>query len=139
VLEVFVFDVVPTGRLEGECGCVLSDEEAEAVNELRKTCNGNPEYPRIIHQTMFTTMAYPCVAEGCPAAVVQVHVRANGDVTPCDFSASAFGNLRKQSLAEIWEAMSQHELYAKPSPRCRLADAAFRAKLAEASAQRTTL
>lgn len=126
VLEIFVFDVVPTGRLEGECGCVLTDDEAEAVNSFRRTCNEDPERPRIIHQTMFTSMAYPCVAEGCPAAVVQLHVRANGDVSPCDFSACSFGNVRSQPLADIWRAMSEHELYARPSPRCRLADPAFR-------------
>lgn len=129
VLEVFIFDAVPTGRLQSSCDCVLTDEEVEKVNALRQACGEDPEAPRIVHQTMFTTMAYPCVAEGCPAAVVQFHIRANGDVSPCDFTSCSFGNVREKPLAEIWKAMSDHELYARPSRRCRLADASFRAKI----------
>ena len=120
VLEVFLFDVIPTGRLSDQRECLLTDEEAAQIVEFRQRYTEKPDYPRIVHQTMFASIAYPCVAEGCPAAMVQVHLRANGDVSPCDFTPYSFGSIRRQSLREIWETMAANPLYAEPSARCRL-------------------
>jgi len=131
VLEVFLFDVIPTGRLSKQRECLLSDEEAAQIVEFRQRYGERPDYPRIVHQTMFASIAYPCVAEGCPAAMVQVHLRANGDVSPCDFTPYSFGNIRNQSLREIWENMAGHSLYAEPSARCRLSRPDFWTKLDE--------
>jgi MoaA/NifB/PqqE/SkfB family radical SAM enzyme len=131
VLEVFLFDVIPTGRLAAQHECMLSDEDARQIVEFRARYTEKPDYPRIIHQTMFSSIAYPCVAEGCPAGMVQVHLRANGDVCPCDFTPYSFGNIRQQPLKEIWESMSAHALYAEPSARCRLSQPGFWVKLEE--------
>ena len=131
VMEVFIFDVIPTGRLSEQRDCMLDDDEAEQIREFRHIYNDKIDYPRIIHQTMFSSIAYPCVAEGCPAGMVQVHLRANGDVAPCDFTPYTFGNIRRQSLREIWDAMTASPLYAQPSTRCRLSQPAFWTKLDE--------
>jgi len=131
VLEVFLFDVIPAGRLSAQRECMLSDEDARLIVEFRAKYTEKPDYPRIIHQTMFSSIAYPCVAEGCPAGMVQVHLRANGDVSPCDFTPYSFGNIQTQSLKEIWESMSAHPLYAEPSARCRLSQPGFWVKLSE--------
>jgi MoaA/NifB/PqqE/SkfB family radical SAM enzyme len=120
VLEVFLFDVIPTGRLNGQRDRLLTDREAEQIVEFRRMYTSRPDYPRIVHQTMFASIAYPCVAEGCPAAMVQLHVRANGDVSPCDFTPCSFGNIRERPLKEIWDTMAASALYAQPSARCRL-------------------
>jgi len=125
VLEVFVFDVIATGRLSEDRGCMLTDAEVEEVRAFRQRYNEAPDYPRIIHQTMLASIAYPCAAEGCPAGVAQIHVRADGDVAPCDFTPFAFGNVRERPLAEIWSAMAGSPLYASRSRRCRLADPAY--------------
>ena len=135
VLEVFLFDVIPTGRLSAQRECILTDDEAVQITDFRKKYASKPEYPRIIHQTMFASIAYPCVAEGCPAAMVQVHLRANGDVSPCDFTPYSFGNIRTQSLREIWDSMCGNELYADPSARCRLSRPDFWLKLDEVARQ----
>jgi MoaA/NifB/PqqE/SkfB family radical SAM enzyme len=129
VLEVFLFDVIPTGRLSHHRECLLTDEEAGQLVEFRKKYSDKPDYPRIVHQTMFASIAYPCVAEGCPAAMVQLHLRANGDVSPCDFTPYSFGNIRRQSLSEIWRSMAGDPLYAQPSARCRLSRPDYWAKL----------
>jgi MoaA/NifB/PqqE/SkfB family radical SAM enzyme len=129
VLEVFLFDVIPTGRLSDQRECLLTDGEAAQIVEFRQRYMEKTDYPRIVHQTMFASIAYPCVAEGCPAAMVQVHLRANGDVSPCDFTPYSFGNIRKQSLREIWETMAGNPLYAEASARCRLSRPDFWVKL----------
>jgi MoaA/NifB/PqqE/SkfB family radical SAM enzyme len=113
---------------------MLSDEEAEMIRQFRARYNDKEDYPRIIHQTMFSSIAYPCVAEGCPAGMVQLHLRANGDVSPCDFTPYSFGNVRQQPLREIWEAMIHHDLYADTSRRCRLSLPGFWARLEDLKA-----
>jgi MoaA/NifB/PqqE/SkfB family radical SAM enzyme len=125
VLEVFLFDVIPSGRLAGQQECMLHDADVEQVRALREKYTAKPDYPRIIHQTMFSSIAYPCVAEGCPAGMVQVHLRANGDVAPCDFTPYSFGNIRERSLREIWGDIAGSSLYKEFSPRCRLSQAQF--------------
>ncbi|MFA5353991.1 MAG: radical SAM protein [Thermodesulfovibrionales bacterium] len=122
VLEVFLFDVIAVGKLREHHDCMLGSNDVSDVARFREKYNLLPEYPRIIHQTMFTSIAYPCAAEGCPAGVSQIHLRANGDVTPCDFTPLSFGNIREKPLKEIWESLTKHEIYAKLSPRCRLSD-----------------
>jgi MoaA/NifB/PqqE/SkfB family radical SAM enzyme len=131
VLEVFIFDVVPTGRLLDHHECSLSDEEIDLIRDFRERYNQMADYPRIVHQTMFSSIAYPCAAEGCPAAMVQMHLRANGDVSPCDFTPYSFGNIRDLSLKEIWDRMIKSDLYAGPSPRCRLSKREFWTRLSQ--------
>ncbi|MCC7174854.1 MAG: radical SAM protein [Bryobacterales bacterium] len=135
VLEVFLFDVIPTGRLSGHRECILTDEEADQIIEFRKKYAEKPEYPRIVHQTMFASIAYPCVAEGCPAAMVQLHLRANGDVSPCDFTPYSFGNIRTRPLRDIWESMAANPLYEQPSARCRLSRPDFWVRLDQFSSR----
>jgi len=132
VIEVFLFDVIATGRLAGE-SCMLGPEDVERVKAFRQRYNELSDYPRIIHQTMFTSIAYPCAAEGCPAGVAQLHVMANGDVAPCDFTPYAFGNVRERPLSHIWRTITQHPLYAGGSPGCRLASPEYWSALAAAA------
>ncbi len=133
VLEVFVFDIIATGKLENEPSCMLNANDINALKEFRKKYNLKPEYPRIIHQTMFTSIAYPCAAEGCPGGVAQIHIRGNGDVCPCDFTPLSFGNIRQRPLSEIWQSIRESDIYSKPSSGCRLADPKYRSKLMKPS------
>lgn len=129
ILEVFLFDVIPTGRLQGQFDCVLTDGDVDLLREFRAHYNQQPRYPLIIHQTMLSSVSYPCIAEGCPAGLVYVHLRANGDVSPCDFCPYSFGNIRQKSFREIWREMVRNDIYRKVSPRCRLASPDYWARL----------
>ncbi len=121
VLEVFIFDAIPVGKLNGQ-DCILEDASFDYIKEFRAKYNVLADYPRIIHQTMLTSISYPCTGEGCPAGIAHMHIRANGDVTPCDFTPFSFGNIRKETLKSIWAKMTGSDIYSKPSPKCRLSD-----------------
>lgn len=129
VLEVFLFDIIATGKLDGKTEEMLSGEDVGFIKKFREKYNLIPDYPRILHQSMFTSIAYPCAAEGCPAGVAQMHIRANGDVSPCDFTPVSFGNIRHTPLREIWKALTEHEIYSKKFCRCRLSDPELRRKI----------
>jgi MoaA/NifB/PqqE/SkfB family radical SAM enzyme len=130
VLEVFFFDIIPTGKMSQRGGCVLSEGESDEIRGFRRRYNETADYPRIIHQTLFASLTYPCAAEGCPAASVYMHIQADGSVCPCDFTPLVFGNVRQKTLKEIWEVMSGSEIYSRSSARCRYQDADFRDKVA---------
>jgi hypothetical protein len=66
---------------------------------------------------------------GCSAALINVHVRTNGELCVRDFTAHAFGDDRQQSLAEIGESISAHPQRAIPSACCRLSQEVFWSKL----------
>ncbi len=133
-VEVFLFDVIATGKLDGQNEQMLCDTEIDHIREFRKKYNTRPQYPRIIHQTMFTSIAYPCAAEGCPAGVAQMHLRGNGDITPCDFTPLSFGNIRTESLSGIWQRMTHSKMYAQSAKKCRLSDPAMWDKIHAAQA-----
>jgi MoaA/NifB/PqqE/SkfB family radical SAM enzyme len=122
VLEVFIFDVIPTGKLRGSHSQLLGEKEFSMIRSFRERYNTQPSYPRIIHQTMLTSIAYPCTKEGCPAGIAHMHLRANGDVSPCDFTPLSFGNIRSRTLDDIWQRITTSEAYSKPSHCCRLSD-----------------
>ena len=134
VLELFVFDLIATGRLKDQKENMLGPSQVSALREFRNRYNLKSSYPRIIHQTMFTSMTHPCAAEGCPGGTAQMHLRGNGDVTPCDFTPLSFGNIRQRSLREIWFDMCTSDIYSKPSAGCRLADPAFQDRLMRSGA-----
>jgi radical SAM protein with 4Fe4S-binding SPASM domain len=46
--------------------------------------------------------SYSDGAGGCPAGTHYMGIRPNGDVTPCPYLPEFGGNLREQSLGEIW-------------------------------------
>jgi MoaA/NifB/PqqE/SkfB family radical SAM enzyme len=135
VLELFIPDIIPTGNLAGQRDCILAQEDFLSIKEFRAKYNVLSDYPRIVHQTMLTSIAYPCTGEGCPAGTAHMHVRGNGDVSPCDFTPLSFGNVRRKKLDVIWQSMLKHHLYEKPSCNCRLSDPQMWDNMSEIQAQ----
>jgi MoaA/NifB/PqqE/SkfB family radical SAM enzyme len=130
VLEVFLFDMIATGRLINERHRMLTRLEIDEIRAFQRRYNETTDYPRVIHQTMFTSIAYPCAAAGCPAGVAQMHIRGNGDVAPCDFTPYSFGNIRNESVEQIWRRITESPAFSTGSNTCRLADPAYWERLA---------
>jgi MoaA/NifB/PqqE/SkfB family radical SAM enzyme len=125
VIEVFLFDMIATGRLIDQRHRMLTPDEVDELRAFQKRYNETTDYPRVIHQSIFTSIAYPCAAAGCPAGVAQVHLRGNGDVAPCDFTPYSFGNVREESMEDIWRRITSSSVYARGNNSCRLADPAY--------------
>ena len=52
-----------------------------------------------------SSKGYAGGAGGCPAGTHYLGIRPNGDVTPCPYLPLFGGNLRAQSLTEIWQIL----------------------------------
>ena len=63
---------------------------------------------------------------GCLAAHFQLHVSAHGDFMPCDFTPLSFGNVREESVADLWAKETAHPAYRRHSRKCRMQEPEFR-------------
>ena len=110
-----LYFLVPTGR-----GAHVSDLDDAAYDRvlgelavLQKKFAGRmlvnakcaPHYVRILQAEDPSSpfiKGYAGGAGGCPAGTHYMGIRPNGDVTPCPYLPEFGGNLRTQSLGEIW-------------------------------------
>lgn len=129
-MEVIVFDITPAGKMENAKDILLSVEDKQKIQELMSKYNNSEEYPNMLHESMFSYFAVPCV-QGCPGGSVLLHVRGNGDVAACDGMPIPFGNVKNERLADIWDRISRHEEFSKNYQGCRLSNPLFVKKYLE--------
>ena len=103
-----IFLLVPTGRAAALRGMELdapgyeailnwlADQYARSPIEIRATCA--PHFYRIQRQR-----GIPTQARGCLAGQSFCFISHVGDVQPCGYFDQQVGNVRQQSLREIWE------------------------------------
>ena len=121
--EVAVYDLVPVGRGKdvmdnamtksnestSSGGCRAKQEDTEMTFTMS---GGTPLYPEIaceMHRNHGTKAKDLLVKEfwihngiGCHAGNMYFSLRPNGDIYPCTFLPIKVGNIREQSLSEIW-------------------------------------
>jgi AdoMet-dependent heme synthase len=79
-----------------------------------------PHYVRLLqgeNETSPHLKGYAGGAGGCPAGTHYLGIRPNGDVTPCPYLPLFGGNLREQSLTDIWKTS---DLFVRIRDRTRL-------------------
>lgn len=101
--EFRVLAPVATGRIVGQCGCVLDEGRRERLKAFHVETNRRGVGPAV------ACFAYLESSEvfGCGAGYHHVYVDASGEVCPCDLTPMSFGNVRSESLATIWQRMGQ--------------------------------
>ena len=123
--ELTVFDVVPTGKLLREDEKILlTEEDKKTLRELSRRCKTDPQLPGAQVQAHVNSPE----GFGCFAGYFQFYMTSSGDITPCDFTPLAFGNIQDESLRDIWLRMTSHEAYRDRCDHCRMQDPEFRAK-----------
>ncbi len=121
--EVAVYDLVPVGRGKDVMDQAMTQEQRvnlirwlqskQEDTEMTFTMSGGmPLYPEIaceMHNTHGTKAKDLLIKEfwihngiGCHAGNMYFSLRPNGDVYPCTFLPIKVGNIREQSLTEIW-------------------------------------
>ena len=126
VHEVSIFDTVPTGKYINAEELMLSDEERRVVIQIQFRFNKETQGGFRVSTQAFQTSPLAYIPFGCFAGTNQVYVTAYGDVTPCDFTPIAFGNVRVEPLKQIWDRIRKHPAYRNRSMRCRIQCMDFR-------------
>lgn len=124
VQELTVFDLVPTGKCIKQDDLILSDKEREVFRVIHEEQWKDREGPRVC---LMCHVNDPHIM-GCFGVKWQIHITHNGFVTPCDFNPLHFGNVKDESLWEIWHRMKVHPEYDRKTMTCRMQDPEFRRK-----------
>jgi AdoMet-dependent heme synthase len=121
--EFAVYDLIPVGRGKAMMGEAMTQEQrAQLVRYMQDTqektemvftmSGGQPLYPEIaveMHKNRGTTSKDLLLKQfwiqepvGCHAGRAYLSLRPDGEVYPCTFLPVTVGNIRKQSLRDIW-------------------------------------
>jgi MoaA/NifB/PqqE/SkfB family radical SAM enzyme len=122
VRELTVFDLVPTGKCIKDDELILSNTEREAFRGIHENQWKDPKGPRVC---LMCHVNDPHIM-GCFGVKWQIHITHNGFVTPCDFTPLHFGNVRDESVWDIWHRMKVHPEYDRKTMTCRMQDSDFR-------------
>jgi MoaA/NifB/PqqE/SkfB family radical SAM enzyme len=140
VHELTVFDAIQTGILKDQSGIGLDQNARKTLladsQKINRRFKGRL---RVVTQTWTNTGRGFSRFIGCLAANLQLHVTAQGEFTPCDFTPLTFGNIRRESVRELWQKMLQHPAYCQRSIACRMQNADFRKKYIETIPQEADL
>lgn len=130
-----VFFLVCTGR--GQDMTDITPQQYEMVlvqlAELDKKYAGKmmirgrcaPHFLRVVQQRDPDSPVMKGATSGCIAGTHYFRITPEGDVTPCPYMPTVVGNIRKQSLADIWEKSSVFDKLRNPSYNGRCADCEF--------------
>ena len=121
--QAAVYDLVPVGRGKDVMDQAMSQTQRERLikylqqmqedSEMVFTMSGGlPLYPEIVSEMHKADGSKPKdlllkqfwinAPVGCHAGILYFSLRPNGDVYPCTFLPVKVGNIREQSLTDIW-------------------------------------
>ena len=121
--QAAVYDLVPMGRGKDVMDQAMSQTQRESLikylqqmqedNEMVFTMSGGlPLYPEIVSEMhkvdgtkpkdLLLKQFWINAPVGCHAGILYFSLRPNGDVYPCTFLPVKVGNIREQSLTDIW-------------------------------------
>jgi len=99
--EVLVFGATPSGKYAQREDLMDSNAFNDEVIEFSKKYNEREDYPGILIYGY--TSSYRSI--GCSGGINYFYVSPFGEVCPCDFNHSVFGNTREEPLHEILDKM----------------------------------
>ncbi|MFW6110534.1 MAG: radical SAM protein [Thermoproteota archaeon] len=121
--QVVLYDLVPTGRGKDVNDMIMSRKQRmKLINYLHRVqedkelvflmSGGDPLFPEIVSEMHELNDTQPSdlllrhfwiqSPVGCHAGIQYLSLRPNGDVYPCPFLPVKVGNIREQSLTNIW-------------------------------------
>lgn len=121
--QVAVYDLVPMGRGTGMMEQAMNQEQRvslikylqqmqEEKEMIFTMSGGQPLYPEIVSEMhrlngtkppdLLLKQFWIRAPVGCHAGILYFSLRPNGDVYPCTFLPVKVGNIREQSLTNIW-------------------------------------
>jgi len=120
--EISLYEIVAVGRWSTHLDEVLSEGDVDRLSRFHEEKNRLAEGPRV---SAFPRLLGPEMF-GCFAGRRWLHVDASGDVLPCAYMPISFGNVRDESLKEIWREMGRYRWFKGKAEGCMMKDQKFR-------------
>ena len=116
VQEFSVWEAMPKTRSEP----VISDENRKDILEIYHKINSNPKGPRMFSNTYFEGQML-----GSMAGRRWMHVTAGGDVKPSPYPPFSFGNVKEESLKDLWQKIRSYPYFQKQKSLTPMHDPEF--------------
>ena len=116
-------DITPEQYEETLEYLVRAERDYEGKMMVRARCA--PHFLRIAHKLNPDSQLLKGATSGCIAGTGYFRITPEGDVTPCPYMPVKAGNLKKDSLAHIWETSPVFHSLRNPSYEGRCRDCEF--------------
>jgi MoaA/NifB/PqqE/SkfB family radical SAM enzyme len=103
VQEFRILEPIPTGRMQGHSGDILTADESRRMYDF------HVEWNRRCRDMAVASFAYleSDAMFGCGAGYHHLFIDAVGNVCPCDLTPLSMGNVCEEDLGAIWGRMSE--------------------------------
>lgn len=103
----------------------LADLDREYAGKMMVRGRCAPHFLRVVHQRDPESPVMKGATSGCIAGTHYFRITPEGDMTPCPYMPTVAGNVRKQSLSDIWQYSGVFHMLRNPSYNGRCADCEF--------------
>ena len=114
--DIAIFEPIPVGKIFGEEEHLLLDAQRNKIKGIHTYANKKENYPRVIAGPYMDSQDFM----GCTAGFNRLHVDADGNVYPCDVLPFSYGNIKDESIKDIWKRM--HRDFLRPRSSCLMLD-----------------
>lgn len=114
--DIAIFEPIPAGKIFGEDKHLLLEAQRDKIKGIHTFANKKENYPRVIAGPYMDSQEFM----GCTAGFNRLHVDAQGNVYPCDVLPFSYGNIKTESIKDIWERM--HADFSRPRSSCLMLD-----------------
>lgn len=116
VHEFSVWEAMPKTRDEP----AITDENRKNILDMYYRINSSPDGPRMFANTYFEGQML-----GAMAGRRWMHVTADGDVKPSPYPPFSFGNVKEESLKELWQNIRSYPYFQKQKNLTPMHDSEF--------------
>jgi MoaA/NifB/PqqE/SkfB family radical SAM enzyme len=116
VQEFSVWEAMPKTRSRP----VITDTDRKFILEMYQRINSSPKGPRMFSNTYFEGQML-----GAMAGRRWMHVTADGDVKPSPYPPFTFGNVKEESLKDLWQKIRSYPYFQKQKSLTPMHDPEF--------------
>lgn len=120
--EMSIYEIIAVGKWLEHEDEVITKQDVKRLERFQKDRNRREEGPRV---TSFPYFMGPDMF-GCFAGRRWMHVTPSGEVIPCAYTPLSFGNIKEESLEDIWKRMGKHSAYRSGAEYCMMRNPSFR-------------
>jgi len=120
--EMSIYEIIAVGKWLEHEDEVITKQDVKRLEKFQKAKNRSVDGPRV---TSFPYFMGPDMF-GCFAGRRWMHVTPAGEVIPCAYTPLSFGNIKEESLPDIWKRMGKHTAYRSNAEYCMMRDPSFR-------------
>jgi len=109
VNQIVLFDAIPTGKIKGRKDLDWEEKDYKRYLEICSHYHDKKNYPGIFPYYYLRSSK----SIGCAGGVLYFYISPYGDVCPCYFNPFSIGNVRNDSINDLWDKFSEYREFSR--------------------------